>query len=314
MRLVVFIILLWLILAVLNAPYVKESKLKIRPRVVCSLTTRPKQPHYFHKVLDILVKQFDAVYLAIPKISCKGIPYPIVEHEGVTITTPEKDYGPITKYFAALDHEKDPDTLIVVVDDDILYSPNLKRQFVREHAKYSDCVLSGAGIVYKYSNLPWFLCMNGRRPYFPSYFPSFLGNRHLTTVAGYSGVAFKRSLISKTELIIFIESLASSKKCFVNDDIVISAYFSNNNVKRIYAEVDDSQHPKDKDTESLSDTNNNIMKTQHQAYLTLKECFENDPVRYDCFCVIDIIIILLVSIQSLGIHHWVKTYQFVSPT
>ena len=64
-------------------------------RVVCSLTTRPVQPRYFDKVLDRLVEQFDAVYLALPAISSDGVPYRDFHHSGVTVIPIEEDYGPI---------------------------------------------------------------------------------------------------------------------------------------------------------------------------------------------------------------------------
>jgi hypothetical protein len=291
------IVCLLIMVIIYSTPFTQIPKRKRPKRVVCSLTTRPKQPYYFSEVLDILVKQFDAVYLTIPKISRKGIEYPIISHPGVTIVDIDKDYGPITKYFGALEYEKDPDTLIVVVDDDIKYSNKLRSQYTYEHMYNYNNVITGGGIIYKYAGkLPWYLSMTGRQPNFVSSFPSFTGNMRTSTVCGYTGVAFRRGLIDKQELKGFI---VENNKCIINDDIVISAYFANKNIKRMFVNIDDSIYEKNKDTESLSrDTSQyKFYDTQYKAYLHFIDCFDNDPYRYDCICAFDIFIILL-SIQN----------------
>lgn len=305
MRLFICVLVLWIILGISTTPHTYPIKpKKKRCRVVCSLTTRPEQPHYFAKVLDNLVKQFDAVYLTLPYTSHKGIKYPDISHPGVTITRPEKDYGPITKFFGALDAEKDPDTLIVALDDDVLYKPNTRRQFMREHLKYPHCVLSGSGIVYKYTNLHWLLSISPKRNNMSPILPSFTGSNHTTTVVGSSGIAFKRSLIDKNELIDFIDFWCGKyRECFINDDAVISAYFSSKKITRLFANVDNSGCCDDKDTESLSAVGNNIFRTQYQAYCLMRECF-TDPYRLDCICLADII--LLVIILYLSIRNYNK--------
>ena len=279
-------------------PYTRNSYITSRKkiRVVCSLTTRPEQPYYFADVLDRLVGQFDAVYLVMPYVSCKGIKYPEFAHPGVTIVRPEKDYGPITKFMGALDHEKDPRTVITVLDDDIIYSKNIRKQFEENHKKYPDAVISGAGIVYKYYNfLPSFhLCITGRRPSFPFFIPSILGNNHTTTVAGYSGITFRRGLIDKGKLLSFIRVWNRKPICFTNDDMTISAFFSKNNIKRLCIPVDDSKPPKDKDTESIS--SGGIQQQQFEAFKCLSECFSNEPFRHDCINGLDITFIILCLI------------------
>lgn len=291
------IVFLYIISCIIIGFYTAPHTLPITPkkkkcRVVCSLTTRPSQPYYFGKVLDRLVKQFDAVYLTLPYTSHKGVKYPEINHPGVIISRPEKDYGPITKFFGALDYETDPDTLIVVVDDDIIYNPKLRSQFMKEHLRYPDCILTGAGIVYKYDFLPWYLSMTGRPNNNTTIIPSFAGSNHTTTVAGTSGVAFTRDNINKEELLKFVDKWCKNKLCFDNDDIVISAYFSSKGIKRLYANVDNVKAPTDKDTESLS-IGKNIFKTQNDAYICMKNCFK-DPFRYDCFCMADVMSIIII--------------------
>lgn len=300
MKLFVIIISLWIILGVITAPHTYPINPKKKTcRTVCSLTTRPFQPYYFKDVLDSLVEQFDAVYLTLPYISHKGIKYPEISHPGVTIVRPEKDYGPITKFFGPLDIEKDPDTLIVILDDDVVYKPNTRRQYMREHLKYPGCVLSGSGIIYKYSNIHWLLSISPRRNNMSPILPSFVGSNHTTTVVGSCGIAFERNLLDKFELLSFMNIWCENyRDCFINDDIVISAYFSQKKITRLLVNVDNSGCRDDKDTESLSGLGQNIFASQHRAYCIMKECFI-EPHRIDCICLVDIFIITVILYLSI---------------
>ena len=291
----VVILMVVLILAVSTRPELLELK-GYKPkgrRVVCSLTTRPKQPHYFGQVLNSLVSQFDAVYLALPKVSWEGVPYPKITHPGVTIVPVEKDFGPITKFFGILNSHERPDTLVVVLDDDVIYDPRLREIYEQAHSKYSRVVLSGAGIVYKYAylELPWFLSMTGRRENYSSFTPSFLRSRYLTTVCGYTGISFRRSLIKRDNLLDFIRLWNKNKDCFINDDIVISAFFSSRGIPRIWVKTPRCKYELSKDTQSLSDHGQLAMFiTQDRAFQHLRDCFRKDPVRFDCICAFDVLL------------------------
>ena len=298
---ILLVLVIALVLAISTKPEIMELKSynPINKRVVCSLTTRPIQPKYFDKVLDRLVEQFDAVYLAVPKVSWKGVIYPKITHPGVTVVPVEEDYGPITKFFGALNSNETPDTLVVVVDDDIIYDPTLREVCEKNYSKYPRCAVSGAGIVYKYSylELPSFLCMSGRREQYPSFIPSFLGSSVTTTVCGYASISFRRSLIQREKLLDFITFHNKNKDCFLNDDIVISAFFSTQGVPRLCKKMPPCTHHPDKDTESLSAVNSiqteSIQYRQYRVLQKLRDCFRNDPHRFDCICLFDIVLIMI---------------------
>lgn len=275
-----------------------KSYIPMNKRVVCSLTTRPVQPKYFDKVLDRLVEQFDAVYLALPKVSCRGVTYPKITHPGVTIVPVKEDYGPITKFFGALNSEEAGDTLVVVLDDDIIYDPTLREVCEKNYAKHPHCVISGAGVVYKYSNLelPLFLCMTGRRERYPSFLPSFLGSSVTTTVCGYASISFRRSLIQREKLLDFIGFHNKDKGCFFNDDIVISAFFSTQGVPRLCKKMPLCACHPDKDTESLSSGEESIEERQYRVFQKLRDCFRNDSPRFDCICIFDIVLVVILII------------------
>lgn len=292
-------IIIYIIIAIITCPTPPITLNNYKPqarRVVCSLTTRPTQPYYFKDVLTRLVEQFDAVYLAVPKISFKGIPYPEISHPGVTIIPVEEDYGPITKFFGAINSTEDPNTLVVVLDDDVLYDTNLRKIYENVHTKYPNSILSGAGTVYKYKQLglSWLLTLTGRRENYPSIMPSFLGTKNLTTVCGYAGITFKKNLIQKEEFIQFIKYWNKYKDCFCNDDIVVSAYFASKNIPRLWLRIPRCKSPSDKDTESLSANGREVMFRQNSAFQIMRDCFNNDSYRFDCLCMLDIIIIIIL--------------------
>lgn len=298
------ITILVIVLAIVVALALKPENIKLKSyntnkRVVCSLTTRPVQPKYFRRVLDRLTEQFDAVYLALPKVSCKGVEYPKITHPGVTIITVEEDYGPITKFFGVLNSNERSDTLVVVLDDDIIYSSNMREIYQKSHLKYPSCVLSGSGVVYKYRNLglPWFMSMTGRKEHFPSSFPSFLGSRSLTTVSGYTGICFKRGLVKREALLNFIRYWNQDKECFFNDDIVFSAFLSSCRIPRIAVQVPRCTIEPDKDTPNLSNVGPlGTWPMQHKVLKRMRDCFIHDGYRPDCICLFDIILVIVLVI------------------
>jgi hypothetical protein len=300
---IIFIVVI-LALATKPQPLCLKKYLPRNRRVVCSLTTRPVQPKYFGKVLDRLVEQFDAVYLAVPEKSHKGVVYPKITHPGVTVVPVEEDYGPITKFFGALNSDEKDNTLVVVVDDDIIYNSKLREICEENYKQYPRCVISGAGIVYKYSNLqlPWFFGFTGHREMYPSWLPSFLGSKILTTVCGYASISFRRSLLQREELLDFIKYYNKNEDCFLNDDMVISAFFSTKGISRMWAKIPRCEHESTKDTESLSGMmeGDSIYFRQYRAFQHLRDCFRNDSPRIDCICLFDVILLIIVVI-ILGI-------------
>ena len=295
-----------IILAVLTKPVVLDLKMYCPHfrRVVCSLTTRPNQPYYFDLVLDSLVSQFDAVYLALPRVSRKGVPYPFISHSGVTVISVDEDLGPITKFFGVLNSREPADTLVVVLDDDVVYNSKLRETYERAHHRYPNAVLSGAGMVYKYAHLglPWFLSMSGRRENYTSFLPSFLMNRNLTTVCGYTGICFRRRLLDRDKLLDFIRYWNTDKICFLNDDIVISAFFASRSISRLWIRTPRCRSKADKRVESLSGKGQiNMFFDQDRAYQRLRDCFRKDPSRLDCLCGMDLLLIVVISvIMSYG--------------
>ena len=321
---ILFSVLAVFVLAVLTkTEHMRLTKyIPRKKRVVCTLTTRPVQPRYFDKVLDRLVQQFDAVYLALPAFSSEGVPYPEFQHPGVTITPVEKDYGPITKFFGVLNSNEKPNTLVVALDDDIIYDPGLRDIYEKAHSMNPGCVLSGAGIVHKYlhfSSIPWFLAMTGRKEHHPMFFPSFLRNERLTTVTGYTGICFKRGIIEREELLVFMSYWNRYRECFLNDDLVFSAFLSTKGIPRLGIKVPRCVIEPNKGAPNLSGIENvgtwgpwpALWPMQRKVMDRLRDCFRNDPVRFDCICLFDV---LVIAAFAAIVETWARGSQYHGPT
>ena len=110
-------------------------------------------------MLDSLTDQTlqpDAIYINVPmKNKRTGEAYvipPLLEAwGGLTIQRTEIDYGPLTKLVPTVMRESDPDTIIIVIDDDQVYTPATLSQL----AWYSE----------QDPNVAWGICGWSMMPY-----------------------------------------------------------------------------------------------------------------------------------------------------
>jgi hypothetical protein len=117
------------------------------PRIVISLTTTPTRIHAIEQVLRSLLAQSRPaaeILLNVPfRLARSGeeylIPDWVVGLPGIRIHRCQ-DYGPATKLLGALERETDPDTLIITVDDDVLYPPGMVATYWRMAGAVGACV------------------------------------------------------------------------------------------------------------------------------------------------------------------------------
>ena len=122
-------------------------------RIVVSLTTIPSRAAHLAPVLRSLLDQTepaDRIVLALPRQSLKGQPYPPPESlslpPGVDIL-PCEDIGPATKLIPALRAE--PDALIVVVDDDVIYPEGFIAALLGAHRRDRNAALGLRGVILR---------------------------------------------------------------------------------------------------------------------------------------------------------------------
>jgi len=122
-------------------------------RLVVTFTTIPSRVPLLGTFLSSLSKQTrkpDVIYLCYPKYSEKEkVDYPPLSEEVLEQVTVLSccDLGPITKLVPTLETEKDPETLIVTLDDDRAYDPETLEKFYNYAEEYPNCALGATGWV-----------------------------------------------------------------------------------------------------------------------------------------------------------------------
>ena len=64
----------------------------------------------------------------------------------VKVVYVDEDYGPVTKILGALLQEDDKNTVIITVDDDVIYPETLVEELLYHHYKFPNTALSSSGL------------------------------------------------------------------------------------------------------------------------------------------------------------------------
>ena len=124
-----------------------------------------------------------------------------------------EDYGPITKILPTLERIEDPETLIIVLDDDLYYMDGLIEAHVEARQKYPNCAIGFAGLS----------AINGTC----HFCTTLKEDTRVKILEGYKSVSYLRSFFDIDEL----------KTDFVNkswnDDLVLSAYMGYKNIHKM---------------------------------------------------------------------------------
>lgn len=211
-------------------------------RVVASLTTIPGRYPKLLRTLNSLHAQdykLDAIYLAIPPESRRlHQPYPELPLEIrrlCTIVPCEHDYGPCTKIVGGLLGEDDPNTVIFTFDDDIVYSPTVVSSMLVYHRDYPNCAIGSSGILLKYG-FPFYSTISNCYASWNAMtgFELTKEGRPVDALCGFSSVLYIRKFFPVRERLHedFLHYPLQNDDVYFNDDIMISAYLSRNNIER----------------------------------------------------------------------------------
>ena len=176
-----------------NNHYPKDLVELNRPnfRVVISVTTLPSRYELLERVLESIHSQSlqaDAIYICLPEFSdrekCEYLT-PDFLTEKDRILKSDKDYGPATKLIPTLLKETNPNTLIVTIDDDIIYHPYWLQRIVNQALLYPDSAIGFAA---------WNVKSNNKSPYDFVYeeHSDFPSGKLVNVLEGYRGVAYRR--------------------------------------------------------------------------------------------------------------------------
>ena len=192
------------------------------PRTVISFTTSPSRINNIEPTIKSLTQsqtvKADAAYLNLPeRFGRTGESYTIpdfLNNYSITINRCEVDYGPITKLVPTLEKEKDPNTRIIILDDDIEYDSELVERFHKYTSIYPNAVLSN-------------MCDKW------NWVKSDIPDPYCELVEGWGGIFFRRDMF-KSDFMDYVNRIVmSGKSCFGGDDLVISNYLAKHNVPRV---------------------------------------------------------------------------------
>ena len=196
-----------------------KQNLKDNPvNIVVSLTTTPDKINQIQPVLKSIYRQSikpDRIYLNIPR-EFNIIPNWLKTDSKIIINI-TNDYGPATKLIATLEKERDPNAIIITVNDDYIYPKHMVRDLVKQYlpGTYKVNYKLGAAITGVGVN-------NLIGPDFNLDQESIvLGNKPSLNIVSAGGVAYKRNFF-KDDIFLLMDNVP--KSCIASDDLMISAY------------------------------------------------------------------------------------------
>lgn len=200
----------------------------MKQRIVVTMTTIPSRINHIYKTIKSLFNQTlqpDLVYLHLPQICKKeNKPYTIpdmyLNYPGLIINQPSQDYGPITKLVPVFDLEKEDETLIIQVDDDVSYPPTFIDTIVRGCLGYNCAVgFSGyiVGSIFTYMGLVRSVDCG-------------LNHINVDYLQGVHGICYKRKFFD-SDILNYKD--APYKPAFLMDDVWIGGYLCKKGIDRL---------------------------------------------------------------------------------
>eukprot|EP00797_Seminavis_robusta_P012008 Sro191_g082250.2 (479) ;mRNA; r:49976-51412 len=211
-------------------------------RVVVSLTTTPPRIKGILPVLLSLKRQSrvpDEIYFNVPQYSKRFnqeyvVPKALQKLSWLTLNMDCEDYGPATKLIPTLEKETDPDTLIINVDDEYIYPPDLVESLLHQHLKAPYIAFANAGQMIDTDHFS----STGVRVRSACRYDTSQWKKQLAAVdilEAFQGAIYRRDFFS-------LESIKNiPSNCLTTDDIWISAELAKKGITRVripYTQID----------------------------------------------------------------------------
>jgi hypothetical protein len=149
----------------------------------------------------------------------------LYEFGALTVHFIDKDWGPATKLIGALLLETHPDTVVITIDDDVVYH-NETVKFLTTHLQ-ENMALSFGCEVWSVGGIEFLPFGGMSNPFDYTVTPRFCGG----WLYGWTGVAYHVSSFGG-DIWTFLSSLPVG--CLYNDDIWLSGYLTNRGVQKVY--------------------------------------------------------------------------------
>lgn len=213
----------------LTSAYLSQHK------VYVSLSTTPQRIGQVIHVLETLdLTHVENILIALPEVferdgSRYQIPPELLSFPKVKIIEAKRDYGPATKLIPAIEWvgEKDPQSLVITVDDDTGYPIGMVNDFIYSAAHFPNAVCGRIGNDMSNWNI---------EPIAPNLaeikgsLDGFVEARAIDVLEGYGAIAYRPALVDTALIETWIDSCP---QCRLSDDLVISLALAQKGVPRV---------------------------------------------------------------------------------
>ena len=205
-----------------------------KPLVIISLTTSPTRIDHIEAVLNSVMQNTklpDKIVLNLPTVfkrtglSFDNIPSFITNNPLIYVNVCN-DIGPSTKIISTLPLFKNPETVIISIDDDILYKPNFIETLLSISNMHPDAVITGFSFIQD-DKVP------ENQPTLPTDKDNKL--KYAQLVEGYSSVLYKKKFFQNFSV---AELESYPKFCYFADDFILSNYLMKEKIPIISTNAD----------------------------------------------------------------------------
>lgn len=196
--------------------------------VIITLTTSPKRlPKLLAVFATLDLTNVSRINVVLPKLyghkkeKYGKIPDKITKFPKVKIIRVAKDLGPITKMLPTLTKSRDPNALVISIDDDVAYPMGMVNELIYQRViKHPKTVISmGTAMPFRTEvkgMSKWWPQRRQKRPF-------------ADVIEGWSSVLYSPNVVDAD----CMKKLGSlSKQCFLSDDFVISYALAHAKTKR----------------------------------------------------------------------------------
>ncbi len=202
--------------------YLKKHKVYI------SMTTGPLRLKRLAVVLNLLdLTEISEIHINLPKFyrnkkdggtyKKEDIDFVSKVDSRIKIFRIPDDIGPMTKIIPTLQRIKDPNAIIISVDDDIGYPFNLVSSLIHYSVTRPKEIFTGAA--FKFGDYPGSEFNKAMWPGYP------------IIVEGWGGIAYKKSIVNNQMIKEILDLNKVSTTCKLSDDFTISYVLAAHNIK-----------------------------------------------------------------------------------
>jgi hypothetical protein len=235
------------------------SNMGFLPRFLDTVVYSTRYNESEQDILNFFSKYVDAPYVFNAHTHIQNTSY-VYEIGALTVQFLQEDWGPASKLMGALLLETHPDTIIITLDDDVVYHKDTVK-WLATHMQHGIALSFGCEFWNDYTERETAAIIAYRILDFvipnPRVCPGWL--------YGFLGAAYSISSFGP-DIWTFMHSLPAG--CFYNDDIWLSAYVAMRGVRRVYSLAVPFQIHKRYEPLSVSAINNSEhMKLECARYL-----------------------------------------------